>query len=162
MSDIEFLGIVNERSDEEVQRLLEEIRRARERNWFKYGKDGIIEVWRKRYRYRGIPYEIACMQYFSFNCDNPLEAKINGVNRYLVLEYTKEYQLLHDIADKFFDRLDWLWDDCLHSFQQGWSLTRMEEWLHERAKSDIDFAKDNMLKWLNEVVSKVKNLLEGE
>jgi len=155
----EFLGFLSKRSNKEISKALDVLRQAREGKWHRYGKDGIIEVWRKKYRYRGMEYEVACMQYFSFNEKDPLEATIlDGINKYLILEYPNKYKIVHDFAWNFLNG-EWLWKDTAHSEFSGSSVEEMEEWIHKVAKEDIDYAKDTLLKQLGQEIEKIQSLI---
>lgn len=133
--------LIFKKSKDDIEKEIEKIREKRERNWEKYGKDGFVEIWRKRYKYRGIEYEIACLKYFSFTKDNPLSAGLNKIGKHLVLENTNKEKDLVIFMRNVFNRNNWLWDDTLHA-DMDWTEEHMEEWLHKRAKEDIDFLLD--------------------
>jgi len=160
MAEVEFVGWILYRTEEEIRQILEEIRKRREGNWYRYGKDGFIEVWRKLYRYKGVPYEIACLKYFDFNREDPLKAGLNKVGMHLVLEYTKDWRDVHKLLESLDLYHFWLWEDTLHAFQKDWSLHEMEQWLHERAKRDIDFLIDEAVKVLEEKLNHLKKIVE--
>ena len=153
---IKFLGYVLKRSEKEIREKLEEIRKKREGKWEYYGKDGFIEIWRKKFEYRGVPYEIAAMKYFSFNKEDPLKAGLNKIGIHLVLEYCKGWEEVHKLAENL-GNVSWLWEDSLHAGQEDWTLEQMEEFLHITAIGDIDWLLDDSIKVIN---NQIKDLEE--
>jgi len=124
--------LIRFRTEKEIREILEATRKDG-------GRCGFIELWRKRYVYRGIPYEIACLKYFSFDLPNPLDAKLNKTGVHCVLEYTKEWEQTHKLLRKLDIYYDWLWEDTLHTEQLDWTVEQMVNHLHEIAEKDIDF-----------------------
>jgi len=168
-SEIKEVEVVLQRDEKEVRKILEHIRKQRNKvyedgksGWYKYGMDGLIEIWRKRYVYRGIPYEIACLKYFSFNQEDPLESGMNRIGMHCVLEYTQEFKEVHDLLEERGVYDNWLWEDTLHAGQEDWSLEQMIDWLHDVAKRDIDFLLDEaireLVKKIYDDLSRVKDI----
>jgi hypothetical protein len=141
---------------DEVKATLEQIRKEREKNWICYGRDGIIELWRKNYMYRNVKYEIACVKYFSFNKPNPFDAEILGMSEYLVLEYTKDEAEIAKMLESFNLCGEWLYKDTCHLQFQGAYLEEQEKQLHEQAKKDIDFLLDKAIPILKEKVAELE------
>jgi len=157
---IEFVGYIVKKSEEEIREELSRIRAEREGKWYKYGLDGFIVIWRKRYRYRGIPYDIAALKYFSFNEKDPLSARLNKIGIHLVLEYTEEWRDVHVLLDEWNLHSEWLWDDTLWDKMSDWSIEEMESYLHDRAKKDIDFLLDKAVEILESRVNRLKELIK--
>ena len=63
-------------SEKEIRRRLEETERSE--------NPSFIEIWRKRYVYRGIPYEIACVKHVG--------KKWNKAGMHCVLDPTEEWE----------------------------------------------------------------------
>jgi len=138
---------VKQLSLEDLKKELERVKRFREGKWREYGRDGVIEVWRRRYVYRGVPYEIAMLKYFSFNEPEPLNAiGFNNIGAYCVLEYVRD-GVWNEVA-RLLRELElserWLWEDTIHPDMENWTIPQMVEWLHKRAKEYIDFLLDDV------------------
>ena len=150
--DVKFVCWVTKGSEQEIREELEKIRKIREeRGWYNCGYDGFIEVWRKRFKYRGISYEIAFLKYFSFDHEDPLSAKFNGKDGYLVLEYARDLPVwsdVHYIADSV-GYEDWLWADTV---DLDGTLEEMEKYLHKIAKRDIDWLLDEAIKHIDKQI----------
>ena len=121
--------------------------------------DGFIEVWRKRFEHRGIPYEIALLRYY--NKQNP-SVRLNRIGKHAVLEYTEESKPLHDFVEDVFGDYTWLWDDTLHYGMRDWDEEQMIEYLHGEAKDDIDWLLDKgeitLLNRIEELKKRIKEL----
>jgi len=148
------------RSMKEVRQILEEIRKRREGNWDRYGKDGSIELWRKVYVYRGVKYEIACMKYFSFNREDPLEAKILDMDRYLILKCTEDEEPIAELIEGLNLHQEWLYADTLHTQYIGMSLEEQEKALHQIAKQDIDWLLDQSVAILRQQLQKLEEMIK--
>ncbi len=120
--------VVKELSKEDIEERVREVRQQ-QGEWSLH-KRSYVEIWRKEYVYRGIPYPISCIKH--------VITRHNRIGMHLALEHTDEFQKVHKlIAEKF--GKEWLWDDTLHAGQEDWTLEEMERWLHQRAGEDIDF-----------------------
>jgi hypothetical protein len=149
------------KTEGEIRGELERIRRERMEDWWRYGKDGTIELWRKTYAYRGVKYEIACLKYFSFSEPNPLDAKLLGsMSEYLVLEYAEDGEKIHEMLRDLGLYDEWLWSDTCHTQFEGVPLEEQEKYLHERAKKDIDFLLDRAVSVLEEKVAELKRAID--
>jgi len=137
---------VRQRSLEDLRKELDMEKKAREGKWDEYGVDGKVEVWRRRYVYRGVPYEIAMLKYFSFNEPDPLNAiGMNNIGAYCVLEYVDDsvWKEVHQLLEELELKECWLWEDTVHLGMENWTIPEMVEWLHKRARKDIDFLLDD-------------------
>jgi hypothetical protein len=160
MNEAQLIG-QKVKSMDEVMEVFEEIRRTREGNWDRYGRDGGIELWRKTYIYRGVKYEIIRVKYFSFDKPNPLDAKILGsISSYLLLEYTEDERDIAKALEELNLLNNWLWNDTCTSRFENLSLEEHERYLHEVAKRDIDFLLDEALPLLERKVSELKEKIE--
>jgi len=136
---------IRQRSLEDLRKELEKVRQFREGKWYEYGMDGTIEVWRRRYVYRGIPYEIAMLKYFTFNEPDPLNARgLNNLGAYCILEHVDEWKEVEELLEELELKENWLWEDTLHPGMENWPIPVMVQWLHERAKGDINFLLDEV------------------
>jgi hypothetical protein len=144
------------KTQDEVKDMLEQIKLARTGNWIQYGRDGAIELWRKTYVYRNVKYEIACVKYFSFNESNPLDARVLGMDKYLILEYTEDEAQVADMLKSFNLYNEWLYNDTCRTEFQGISLEDQEKYLHERAKEDVDFLLDKAVPTLKKKVAELE------
>jgi len=143
-----------EMTEEEFQRKVEEYRRR-----WKPGmsRDGFIEVWRGRFSYRGIPYEIALLRYFSLN--DP-EAKLNRIGKHAVLEYPDELEELAEFIREWFRKDEWLYRDTLHPGQEDWDENMMIQQMHKEAKEHIDWLLDSSVNTLKKKVEELENLIK--
>jgi hypothetical protein len=160
MSDVQLLG-QRVKTEGEIRDELEQIRRSREGNWMRYGRDGTVELWRKTYAYRGVKYEIACLKYFSFNEPDPLDARVLELGEWLVLEYTMDEAAVHETLESLNLYHDWLYNDTCHTEFQNVPLEEQEKYLHEQAKKDIDFLLDRAVSVLEERASELKRMIES-
>jgi len=99
-------------------------------------RDGLIQVWRKSYQYRNIPYELAMLQYFTL--DQGIFGKgMNQLGRHVVLEYPQELRkLVNYIVGLGVD--GFLYRDTLHAGQSDWTLEMMMQEMHEEAQDCIN------------------------
>ena len=137
-------------SEKEIRRRLEETERGE--------NPSFIEIWRKRYVYRGIPYEIACVKHVG--------KKWNKAGMHCVLDPTEEWE---DVWQTFLLKggMRWLWVDTLYGeekrpVEKDWTVEQMVDYLHETAKRNIDFLWELAEKLkakgvLGTVVTEVKN-----
>ena len=142
-----------EMTEEEFQRKVEEYRRR-----WKPGmsRDGFIEVWRKRFFYRGIPYEIALLRYFNLN--NP-EAKLSRTGKHAVLEYPDELEELARFVNMWLGEDDWLYRDTLLR-GRDWDEEMMVQQMHKEARECIDWLLDSSVNILKKKAEELENLIE--
>jgi len=133
-------------SEEEIQRKLEEFERMEENE-----RPPFLEIWRKRYVYRGIPYEIACWKHVG--------KKWNKAGMHCTLERTEEWE---DIWEVFLlvGRMRWLWVDTFYGdenwpVEKDWTVEQMVNYLHETAERNINFL------WELAEKLKAKGMLKG-
>lgn len=148
--------VMSETREEEFRRKVEEIRREREATG-NQNRDGFVETWRHCFTYRGIPYEIALLRYFSFNDPN---ARLNRIGKHAVLEYPEPLRELHNFIEATFGNSEWLFQDTLHGFQHDWTEQMMIKEMHERAKEDIDWLLDRAREELGKKLQTLRNLIE--
>jgi len=143
-----------EMTEEEFRRKVEEYRRK----WRPgLSRDGFIEVWRKRFSYRGIPYEIALFRYFSLN--DP-EAKLNRIGKHAVLEYPDELEELARFIREWFGKDEWLFRDTLHPGQEDWDENMMIQQMHKEARECIDWLLDSSVNILRKKAEELEDLIE--
>jgi hypothetical protein len=117
------------------------------------------EVWRKRYTYRGVPYEIACVDH-----KKHFGEAMNKIGRHYVLEYVRDaevFKRVNEVLHRLRLHDDWLWEDTMHLNQENWNDEEMINWLHERAREDIDFVLDKAERLLSERHDSEMDKLKG-
>ena len=134
-------------SEEEIQRRLEELERKEEGE-----RPLFLEIWRKRYVYRGIPYEIECVKHVG--------KKWNKAGMHCALTCTEEWKDVWEIL-LLEGRMRWLWVDTLHGDEKwpvdkNWTVEQMVNYLHMTAERNINFL------WELAEKLKAKGMLEGE
>lgn len=144
------------------QEFMTEVERRKAKWKADESRDGFIEVWRQRFSYSNIPYEIVLLRYYSFNDPNK---RINKSGIHAVLEYPKELQELCDAVKKLFPFSEWLYRDTLHTDQNDWTKERMVQQMHDEAKVCIDWLlnkaipqKLKQIEDLKKLIKKVKNV----
>jgi hypothetical protein len=148
------------KTEEEIKSQLEQIRRMREKDWDKYGRDGVIELWRKTYMYKGLKYDIACKKPFNFKKPNPLDAELFGKSKYLTLQYTDDEAEIAGMLMSMNLHYEWLCADTYDAEFQGVPFEELENLLHKRAKGDIDFLLNKAVRTLNRRVAKFKEMMQ--
>lgn len=128
---------VKEMSDEDFSKLLDEKKATRD--FKKYGRDGIVSVWRQTYFYRGIKFDIALNRYYVLGV--PL-SEIKGMNRqarWFVLEYPENDQKTIELYRQIHeDDSEFLYKDTLQSWNENDTLEQMFYKMVKAAKLDIN------------------------
>ena len=153
---IDWKNIVKEIPEEEQLRLLEKERRTR--NIAVYGKDGFIETWRKRFEYKGIPFELAILRYYTFDEGfTPLSGRV--CDRHVVVEFPEEIRDLVDLQESV-GVDEFLWHDTLHSWTENMDLWQQLQVAYEMAIKDIDNLPELLQSKIHELEEKLQKLRE--
>lgn len=99
-------------------------------------KDGMIQVGRKKYTYKGVSYEIAILRYFTLNELNfqPMSRRVTSYHA--VVEYPEETRPLVSLIEEFHS--EYLYHDTLHSHNDNQTIEQQVEECHRLARQDID------------------------
>lgn len=129
--------LADEMSYLDFGRKVEEIRRTRDS---KYGRDGLVEVWRRTFRFKGVAYDVAVCRYFTFNSEPPeyrSPGDWNLIGKHAVLEHPPETgKLVRSLPNHD----EFLYADTLHSHQRGWTLRQQVEEMIRQGRRDISSA----------------------
>ena len=127
MTDQEFADALEERKNEQLPH--------RER----YGMDGYIRVGSVDVLYRGIPYYVAVLRYYSLN---DMDKWIRKPKYHAVVEHPKINDRIMEIIRHFDGYTDFLYHDTLHAGQEQYTLEQHIQTSQDEAESDIDWLLD--------------------
>jgi len=146
------------KKEEIMQKLKEE---ENKRDFSKSGRDGILEIGRKVYEYKGVKYEIAIaiLQYYTLN---PINLKRNIGWReeglYAVVEYPEETKELVNAIEQLNPYREFLYHDTLHTHNDKQTIEEQVIECHDIAKCDIDSIPD-IIKEYEQKIVKLKEVM---
>lgn len=125
------------------------------RDFANYGRDGLLQLGRKKFIYKGINYEIAIIRYYTLK---PIAFKRMGSERitdcHAVVEYPKETESLRNLIHKLDEYSEFLYHDTLHRRNDKQTIEEQIEICHRMAKADIN----SIPKIIKEAETKLLNL----
>jgi len=166
MEWIDIDHIKGELSDQEFMNRINILQKDRDQK--RYGRDGAYEVYSENFNYRGIVYTIKILRYYVLDEHNKVilnKGRINGINKWAVLEYSEESEELVKLVQSLpypVGNREFLWGDTLHFGQEHWSLYLMVEQMHKDAKESIDEMIDNtdfkLFRYIQSLLEKVNTI----
>lgn len=130
MTEQEFAEALEERKKEQLPQ--------RER----YGMDGYISVGSVDVLYRGIPYYVAVLRYYSLN---DVDKWIREPKYHAVVEHPKINDRIMEIVKHFDGYTEFLYHDTLHAGQEHYTLEQHIQTSQDEAESDIDWLLDKAI-----------------
>jgi hypothetical protein len=124
----------------------------------RWGRDGVFEVWKREFRYRGLPFLVKVIRYYVIGVPLMHMKGMNKLGKWAVLEYDDRVKHIVDFCETELQRSDFLYRDTLHSWNDKQNLKQMVNEMIHHGKSDIDWWLDNAERELKE--RNIKSLKE--
>lgn len=139
--------LTDEMSDEEFKKEIDKIMLTRDIK--KYGRDGSIEVWERTVKYRKLAFLLKVIRYYQIGVPLNEISGMNKIGKWVVLEYPDAMKGIVDFVQTDMGKSEFLWQDTLHTWNDGQSLKNMVKVMKHFGKCDIDW-------WLDKAEGELK------
>ena len=146
---------VKEKTEEEQLKEL----KIKKKYWKKgYSKDGFIEIWRKKYKYKGIAFELAILRYYDLTTNKFKPINNRKCDKHCVVEYPEETKKLKNKIDEL-EYNEFLYHDTLHSWNDKQTLNEQLQYAYITAIEDINNIPSILKTQLNKI-KEIKKILK--